>query len=108
MTHSPDKRTHKRIDHTASLSLKSPDTENQSIPAQMVNYSRQGMCFRTGGKLKIGQEIYIKIDEYDPESEGPEQQDSYTGYIRWSEELGTSVPGGQYGYGVQYQVPPVA
>ena len=105
MTQSPDKRAYKRVDHTANLSLKTTDTENQMIQAKMVNYSRQGMCFRTGEKLKIGQEIYIIIDEFDPESDGPEQNDSYTGYIRWSEELGTSMPGGQYGYGVQYQVP---
>jgi Tfp pilus assembly protein PilZ len=105
MTYAPEKRAHERIAHTASLSLKNPDTENQTIPAQMVNYSEQGMCFRTGEKLKIGQEIFIIIDDVNPESDDPENNDSYTGYIRWSEDLGTSVPGGQYGYGVQYRIP---
>ena len=105
MTNAPEKRAHKRIDHKASLSLKTSHAEDQTIPAKMVNFSEQGMCFRTGGKLKIGQEVFIIIDDVNPASDDPEQQDSYTGYIRWSEELGTSVPGGQYGYGVQYQVP---
>ncbi len=101
-----EKRIDKRIDHKADLTLQKPGLSDQTSDARMVNYSRHGMCFRTGEKLKIGQEIYIKILDYDEESDGPEQEESYTGYVRWSDNLGTSQPGGQYGYGVQYHVPP--
>lgn len=105
MNRHAEKRVYERIDRKAQLSVQKTGSTGQAHDAEMFNYSRQGMYFRSAEKLKIGQEIYIRIYDYDPDDEAFEQQDSHTGYVRWSEELGTSQPGGQYGYGVRYAEP---
>ena len=100
-----EKRAYERYDYDTDLQLRRYDTKEYAYEANMGNYSRQGMYFTTKEKLNIGQEVYIKIQNYNPDSDGPEQYRSYTGYVKWSEDLGTSIPNGQYGYGVQYAEP---
>ena len=104
-----EKRQYKRYDHNTSLYLyedepQDKDKDNYSC-ANMSGYSSGGMSFRTNEKLKIGQQVYIKTKYHDEKSTGPEKYTEYSGYIKWSDELGTSIPGGQYGYGIQYAKP---
>ncbi len=73
--------------------------------ADMCNYSEGGGYLLTDEKINIGQQVYLKMKNYYKTSSGPEKYKTYTGYVRWSDELGTSYPGRQYGYGVEYKDP---
>lgn len=103
MNSAAEKRGDERIGREVDLSIRKHGETDRFHDARMYNYSRRGIYFRSAEKLKIGQEIYIRI--YDENMDDYEDNDLYTGYVRWSEDLGTSQPGGQYGYGVQYAEP---
>ena len=105
MNAAADKRGEERIDRETDLSIRKPGETDRFQDARMYNYSRRGLYFRSAEKLKIGQEIYIRILDLDEDADDYEDSDFYTGYVRWSEDLGTSQPGGQYGYGIQYAEP---
>lgn len=97
-----EKRQYERLDYQIPLDLYRYENKDRQYPARLSNYSRGGLCLETGETLDVGQHVYIKIRNYDPSAGGFEKYDKYTGYVRWSEELGTSYPGGQYGYGIEY------
>ncbi len=100
-----EKRQYTRYDYQTPMSLY-PKKLNSPFPeAKMKNYSNDGMYFQTNEKLKIGEHIYIQIDNHDSDLSGPEKYSEYSGYVRWSEELGTSYGDGNYGYGIQYSDP---
>lgn len=98
-----EQRRYERYDHNAYVSLYRYDSQDQYYDANMHNYSKSGMFLKTDEEMIIGQHVYIR--DYDKDSNEPEKFKSYSGYIRWSEELGTSHPGGQYGYGIEYMEP---
>ena len=97
-----EKRKYERYDYPAPLDLYRYEDRDRRYQAQLNNYSRGGMYLETGEELDVGQHVYIRIRNYDPTAGGFEKYDKYTGYVRWSDELGTSHPGGQYGYGIEY------
>ncbi|WP_022666561.1 PilZ domain-containing protein [Desulfospira joergensenii] len=102
MENSSEKRQYERHASRTVLDLYRHDNQDLAFPARLNNYSRGGMCLETSEEMDVGQHVYIKIRNYDPRSGGFEKYDKYTGYVRWSDELGTSYPGGQYGYGIEY------
>ena len=71
----------------------------------VLNFSREGAYFQAEEKLRIGDHVYIRIENYDPGEEGIERYWEYSGFVRWSEELGTSYHNGSFGYGIQYEKP---
>ncbi|MDX9964366.1 PilZ domain-containing protein [Desulfobacter postgatei] len=73
--------------------------------ASMYNYSSGGHYLASDEKMDIGQQVYIRIKNYDQASKGPEKYENYTGYVKWSTDLGTSHPAGRYGYGIEYAEP---
>ncbi len=100
-----ERRQYERNEYNTSLYLYENESQNDYGYANMSEYSSGGMSFRTNEKMEIGQQVYIKTKYYDEKSTGPEKYSEYSGYIKWSDELGTSIPGGQYGYGIQYAEP---
>ncbi len=97
-----EKRRYERYNHQASLLLYRNETLSSGAAAELQNYSIGGMYLKTEEALDIGQELFIKIRNYDPSDGGFEKYDKYIGYVKWSDELGTSQPPGPYGYGVEY------
>jgi len=95
-----EKRHYERYDYKAPASLYRYEYQDQDYNANIYNCSKKGMYLRTDKKMHIGQHVYIKDDNKD--SEKPEKNKSYSGYIKWSNEPGTSDPDGQYGYGIEY------
>lgn len=102
MANYSENRQYYRYDYQAPLELYRYENKDQQYQAQLGNYSMGGMYLETGEKMDVGQHVYVRIRNYDPSAGGFEKYDKYTGYVRWSEELGTSYPGGQYGYGIEY------
>ncbi len=102
MANGIEKRRYKRYDYQAPLLLYRDEALSNGTAAELQNYSIGGMFFKTQEALDIGQELFIKIRNYDPSDGGFEKYDRYIGYVKWSDELGTSQPAGPYGYGVEY------
>lgn len=100
-----EKRQYQRYSHETPAYLYQHDDRDQFYEAGMYNYSQGGMYLKTDQKIDINQQVYIKIRNYDKNGKGPEKNEYYSGYVKWSEDLGTSSPGGHYGYGVEYEVP---
>jgi Tfp pilus assembly protein PilZ len=105
MAHYHEKRHYRRYDCDQSAYLYKYDDRDTYYEADMCNYGKGGMYLNTNHKMDIDEQVYIKIKNYDENSKGPEKYKYYTGYVRWSNDLGTSYPDGQYGYGVEYEVP---
>ncbi len=102
MENQTEKRLYKRSEYKAPASLHRYDEKDQYYYAKVYNYSNGGMYLRSNEKMQIGQHVYVKLRDFDSYSKGPEKYKNYSGYVRWSDELGTSSPSGQYGYGVEY------
>ncbi len=100
-----EKRQYERYDYTTSVHLYRYENPEQYTPAVLGNYSSGGLYLETDNELEVGQQVYVKIENHDPAAGNFETYDQYTGYVRWSSELGTSQPGGQYGYGIEYDNP---
>ncbi|MBU1343587.1 MAG: PilZ domain-containing protein [Proteobacteria bacterium] len=100
-----EKRLYERYDYQEPVSLHRYESQDQFYAAKMYNYSSGGMYLRTNEEMTVGQHVYVRLKNYYADSKGPEKYKNYSGYIRWSDELGTSVPSGQYGYGVEYTKP---
>jgi len=100
-----DKRNHERRDCKTPVHLYRYDTPDTYYDADMYNYSEGGGYLQTTEKINVGQQVYVKIKNYYRDVKGPGKYETYTGYVRWSNELGTSSPGGQYGYGIEYEIP---
>lgn len=104
-----EKRQYERRDCKTAAHLYRYDTqkkfyeEDTYYDANMYNYSEGGGYLQTKEKINVGQQVYVKIKNYYKTARGPEKYETYTGYVRWSDELGTSSPDGQYGYGIEYK-----
>lgn len=100
-----EKRRYERFDHQVPASLHRHDSQDQFYAAKTYNKSSGGMYLRTNEEMTIGQHVYVRIKDNTADPKGPEKYKNYSGYIRWSDDLGTSIPNGQYGYGVEYAEP---
>lgn len=81
------------------------DDRDKSYNLGIYNYSRGGSHMISYEKMEIDQQVYIKVRNKDQIKKNNEKYENYTGYVRWSSELGTSYPAGQYGYGIEYDNP---
>ncbi len=100
-----EKRHYERFDDQVPASLHRYDSQDRFYAAKIYNYSSGGMYLRTNEEMTVGQHVYVRIKNSDSDPKGPGKHKDYSGYIRWSDELGTSIPNGQYGYGVEYSEP---
>ena len=100
-----EKREYKRYDYDSQVYLYKYDSQDQYYEGNMYNYSCGGMYLKSNEKMEIGEQVNVKIKNYNPDSSGLEKYKNYAGYVKWSSDLGTSSPGGQYGYGVEYAEP---
>ena len=99
------KRQYERYEYNAPMYLYKHESQDQYYYANMSNYSSGGMSLKTDEKMDVGQHVYIRTKNYNKDSSGPEKYEEYSGYVIYSNELGTSVPSGQYGYGIKYAEP---
>lgn len=100
-----EKREYDRYQCDYQAYLYRYDDREQYYDADIYNYGSGGNYLASNEEMDIGQQVYIKIKNYDKAGKGPEKYESYTGYVKWSNDLGTSSPGGQYGYGIEYAEP---
>lgn len=100
-----EKRQYERYECDTPAYLYRYDDKNQSYDAYLYNYSQGGAYIQTKEEMDYDQQVYIKIKKYDSTAKGPEKYEYYKGYVKWSDDLGTSSPGGQYGYGIEYAEP---
>ncbi|OQY51479.1 MAG: hypothetical protein B6230_04830 [Desulfobacteraceae bacterium 4572_89] len=105
MENPSEKRQHERYELQLPVSLYRYDSQDQYYEGIIYNYSNGGMYLETNEKIDIDEEVFVRIKNYDQNSKGPEKYEKYSGYLKWSNELGTSSPGGQYGYGIEYAEP---
>jgi Tfp pilus assembly protein PilZ len=105
MENHSEKRQYERYAYQLPVSLYRYDSQDSYYEGSIYNYSDGGMYFATNEKIDIGEQVYIKIKNHNKNSKGPEKYENYSGYLKWSSELGTSSPGGQYGYGIGYAEP---
>lgn len=102
-----EKRQYQRREcYTEAYLYKDKDGGKESdYKATMKNYSQGGVYFCTDQALELHQPIYIQVRDVDESAQGPEKYYEYAGYVKWSSDLGTSMPDGRYGYGIKYNVP---
>jgi len=100
-----EKRSYGRYECNTQAYLYRYDDREQYYDAGIYNYSAGGNYLASNEEMDIGQQVYIKIQKYDETVKGPEKYEYYSGYVKWSDDLGTSSPGGQYGYGIEYAEP---
>lgn len=100
-----EKRKYDRYPCEYPVYLYRYEDQNQYYDAGIYNYSSGGHYLSSNEEMEIGQQVYIRIKNYDSGGKGPEKYENYTGYVKWSDDLGTSSPGGQYGYGIEYAEP---
>ncbi len=100
-----EKRKYYRYDYNSPVFLRTYDSQENYYKGSLRNYGGGGLYLQSDENLDVGQEVYVKIANYSQGSEGPEKYRNYSGYVKWSNDLGTSSPGGQYGYGVEYAEP---
>ncbi len=100
-----EERQYKRYDYHVSMSLYPGKIQDNYYGTYLCNYSNGGMYLESSEPLDVGQHVYVKFQNYDPEKKGFEKYESYSGYVQWSNDLGTSSPGLQYGYGIKYKDP---
>lgn len=100
-----EKRTYDRYPCDTRTYLYRYDDRENYYDAGMYNYSRGGSYMTSDEQMEIGQQVYVRIRNYDKDGRGPERYENYSGYVKWSNDLGTSSPGGQYGYGIEYAEP---
>ncbi|WP_321495088.1 PilZ domain-containing protein [uncultured Desulfobacter sp.] len=100
-----EKRKYMRMECNNPAYVYRYEDQGSYYDAGMYNYSSGGNYLISDEKMDIGQQVYIRIKNYDKASKGVEKYENYTGYVKWSTELGTSHPRGQYGYGIEYAEP---
>lgn len=101
LTTNPEKRKNARLRHVSKLSLKGMDADNYAW-SRMGNYSRDGAYFESDLKLKVGQIVFIGI-ENSPYADRPGTHEGLHGVIKWRKEVAASIF--KYGYGLQYCQP---
>ncbi|WDP89431.1 MAG: PilZ domain-containing protein [Desulfobacter sp.] len=100
-----DKRQYERHECDNPVYIYRYENLDRHYDGEMYNYSSGGHYLTADEEMEIGQQVYIRIKNYDKAGKGPEKYENYTGYVKWSNDLGTSSPGGQYGYGIEYAEP---
>ncbi len=96
-----EQRKYKRYVHESPLSLYYNENDTVLSNAVLVNYSRNGMCFETSEKLKVGDHISIRMENIDDGFPNFENEGEFNGYIRWIEELENDRSKNRFGYGIQ-------
>ncbi len=98
-----EQRVYARRAHSAPILYEFYNTNN-FYQAVMRNHSMGGMCFEAEFALPKGVEIYIKIKNHQPESNGPEARKGYRAEVRWCRrKIGSNPP--SYEVGVNYFEP---
>ncbi|MFZ5570466.1 MAG: PilZ domain-containing protein [Thermodesulfobacteriota bacterium] len=98
-----EQRAYVRKSHSAPILYEFYNTNNY-YQAVMRNHSMGGMCFEAEFALPKGVEIYIKIPNHQPGSNGPEARKGYRAEVRWCRRKnGTNPP--SYEVGVNYFEP---
>jgi len=98
-----DKRAYKRHSYSAPILYEYHNTKNY-FGAVMCNHSMGGMCFESEHALPTGVEIYIKMEHYAPDTNGPESRKGYRAEVRWCRKKNSSRPS-CYEIGVNYFEP---
>lgn len=95
-----EKRHYQRVDHQCPIHFYRIDDQDQPFPAEMSDYSEGGMSMKTREKLVIGHLVYLEMEN------GPEQQNSHFGTIRWTAPDPSYDAGALYMYGIEYSDTP--
>ncbi len=101
MSSNPEQRDKTRYRHVSAITYE--DLE-KGIYAQskMYNYSKDGLYFESDLKLKVGERIFIGI-ENSPYAQQPDTYECYHAVIKRRQDLQRSTY--KYGYGVHYSDP---
>lgn len=100
-----EKRKFERVDYQTPKMMYKKGAKDVYENAIMTNYCPGGMYLKTQDYLDIGQQIIIKMNNYDPLSTGPEKYDYYYGKVRWIRHFHSQPYDSSYGYGIEYDQP---
>ncbi len=81
-----NKRKHTRNIYWTDQIVCTPDAAVPYSAAVMGDYTKEGMFIQTDMCFEVGQRIIIRMKNYDPRAEGPEQYAYYSGRVRWVRE----------------------
>lgn len=95
-----ERRVFERHENEAPIVYAYHDTD-QFFQAEMCNYSKEGMCFKTSEIVAPGSDIYIMMENYSLDAVHAELYEGYFAEVRWCQQLPChDIPG--YQVGVKY------
>jgi hypothetical protein len=100
MTRSDEKREYVRYDLDTPIVYAFQDSD-QFNPARLCNYCKGGMCFEAENAVEPGEDIYIMMENFLPDSIGDEFYDGYLAEVRWCRKPARK-PSHQFLIGVRY------
>jgi len=95
-----EKRVFERYDNDAPIIYAYHNTD-RFFHALMCNYSKEGMCFKTADVVDTGSDIYIMMENYDPDTIHAELYEGYFAEVRWSRQI-PDLEKPEYRVGVKY------
>ena len=100
MNKKDERRVFDRHDLDAPIVYAYQNTD-QFINAEMCNYSKDGMCFKTTNEINPGSDIYIMMENYSPDTIHAELYEGYFAEVKWCRQpKEPKVP--EYKVGVKY------
>lgn len=82
MIEKEDRRVFDRHELDAPIIYAYQNTD-QFIHAEMCNYSKDGMCFKTPDEINPGSDIYIMMENYSPDTVHAELYEGYFAEVKW-------------------------
>ena len=95
-----EKRKSERHDHEASI-VYAYHNSDEFYDAKMCNFSNSGLCFESSAAIEPGSDIYVKMEEFVPDTIGSEIYDGYLAEVRWCQRI-PEVDPTVYQVGVKY------
>ncbi len=81
-----EKRKSERYDHEAPI-IYAYHNSDQFYPAKMCNFCKGGMCFEAHNAIQPGADIYVMMEEFDPDTVGAEIYEGHLAEVRWCRPL---------------------
>ena len=95
------KREHDRFDYHTPITYENAETK-EMIRGFVQNYSKKGFYIETRHCPAVGIGALIYMDQYAPDSPGPENLKRYHVQVRWVKQLPEPNEENRYGIGVRH------
>ncbi len=96
-----EKRKHNRFDHLTSNIKYTKDPETPYTQALLINYSKNGIFFKTTEPIELDQNIFFRVDNLLDSSPSHKILNASQGCVRWMDQYNSQAHGKLYRYGIE-------